>query len=48
MIREQVVFHPESSVSDAERLASIIRLRGGEEILEKLREASDLPKPQPE
>ena len=48
MIREHVVFHPETATTDAERLASIIRLRGGEEILEKLREISDLPKPQPE
>jgi hydroxymethylbilane synthase len=48
MIREQLVFHPETAQADAERLASIIRLRGGEDILEGLREASDLPKPQPE
>ncbi|MFL5561360.1 MAG: hydroxymethylbilane synthase [Gemmatimonadaceae bacterium] len=48
MIREQLVFHPATAAADAERLASIIRLRGGEEILEGLREASDLPKPQPE
>ncbi len=48
MIREQLVFHVETASTDAERLASIIRLRGGEEILEKLREATDLPKPQPE
>jgi hydroxymethylbilane synthase len=48
MIREHVVFHPETALTDAERLASIIRLRGGEDVLEGLREASDLPKPQPE
>jgi len=48
LIREQLVFHPETARVDAERLASIIRLRGGEEILEGLREANDLPKPQPE
>ena len=48
MIREHLVFHPDTATADAERLASIIRLRGGEEILEKLREATDLPKPQPE
>jgi hydroxymethylbilane synthase len=48
MIREQLVFHPETATTDAERLASIIRLRGGEEILEGLREENDLPKPQPE
>jgi len=48
MIREQLVFHPETATADAERLASIIRLRGGEDVLEGLREASDLPKPQPE
>jgi hydroxymethylbilane synthase len=48
MIREHVVFHPHTARVDAERLASIIRLRGGEEILEGLREANGLPKPQPE
>jgi len=48
MIREHVVFHPPTARVDAERLASIIRLRGGEEILEGLREANGLPKPQPE
>ena len=48
MIREQLIFHPETALADAERLASIIRLRGGEEILEKLRELDALPKPQPE
>jgi hydroxymethylbilane synthase len=48
MIRQQRVFHPETARVDAERLASIIRLRGGEDVLEGLREASDLPKPQPE
>ena len=48
MIREHVVFHPPTAQVDAERLASIIRLRGGEEILEGLREANGLPRPQPE
>ena len=48
MIREHLVFHPATAIADAERLASIIRLRGGEEILEGLREANGLPKPQPE
>jgi hydroxymethylbilane synthase len=48
MIREHLVFHPGTATADAERLASIIRLRGGEDVLEGLREASDLPKPQPE
>ena len=48
MIREHVTFHIATAIEDAERLASIIRLRGGEDILETLREASDLPKPQPE
>jgi hydroxymethylbilane synthase len=48
MIREQLVFHPGTATADAERLASIIRLRGGEEILEGLREMNELPKPQPE
>jgi hydroxymethylbilane synthase len=48
MIREHVVFHPDTATTDAERLASIIRLRGGEDVLEGLREISDLPKPQPE
>ena len=48
MIREHLVFHPTTATTDAERLASIIRLRGGEEILEGLREANNLPKPQPE
>jgi len=48
MIREHLVFHPATATADAERLASIIRLRGGEEILEVLREANGLPKPQPE
>ena len=48
IVREQLVFHPAAAREAAERLASIIRLRGGEEILEGLREENDLPKPQPE
>ena len=37
--------HPEAA---GERLAHMLRLRGGERIIEALREASDLPAPQPE
>jgi hypothetical protein len=36
---------PEGS---GERLAHMLRLRGGEAIIENLREASKLPAPQPE
>ncbi|NUS96845.1 MAG: hydroxymethylbilane synthase [Gemmatimonadaceae bacterium] len=48
VVREHLSFDPADAREAGERLASIIRLRGGEEILEGLREASDLPKPQPE
>ncbi|HEX8848222.1 MAG TPA: hydroxymethylbilane synthase [Gemmatimonadaceae bacterium] len=48
VVREHLGFEPKDAREAGERLASIIRLRGGEEILEGLREASDLPKPQPE
>ena len=48
VVREHLAFARGEAREAGERLASIIRLRGGEEILEGLREASDLPKPQPE
>ena len=48
VVREHLAFVRGEEREAGERLASIIRLRGGEEILEGLREASDLPKPQPE
>ena len=48
MIREQLVMHVQTAAEDGQRLAAIIRLRGGEDLLDALREASDLPKPQPE
>ncbi|HEX2778441.1 MAG TPA: hydroxymethylbilane synthase [Gemmatimonadaceae bacterium] len=48
VVREHLTFERDDAREAGERLASIMRLRGGEEILEGLREASDLPKPQPE
>lgn len=48
VVRAEHQMDPRAPEATAERLASIVRLRGGEEILEALREASDLPRPQPE
>jgi hydroxymethylbilane synthase len=48
VVRAEHQMDPRNPDETAERLASIVTLRGGEEILEQLREASDLPKPQPE
>ena len=48
VVRAEHQMDPRDPESTAERLASIVRLRGGEEIIDALREASDVPKPQPE
>ena len=48
VVRADHHMDPRTPEDTAERLASIVRLRGGEEILEQLREENELPKPQPE
>ena len=48
VVRAEHQLDPRAPEDTAHRLASIVRLRGGEEILEQLREANDLPRPQPE
>lgn len=48
VVRADHHMDPRAPEDTAERLASIVRLRGGEEILEQLREENELPKPQPE
>jgi hydroxymethylbilane synthase len=48
VVREEHALDPTAPEATGERLASIVRLRGGEAIIEGLREADRLPSPQPE
>jgi hydroxymethylbilane synthase len=48
VVRAEHAMDPASPEATGERLASIVRLRGGEAILEGLREEVKLPSPQPE
>ena len=48
VVRAEHALDPMSPEATGERLASIVRLRGGEAIIEGLREADKLPSPQPE
>lgn len=48
VVREEHMLDPNAPEATGERLASIVRLRGGEAIIEGLREADRLPSPQPE
>jgi hydroxymethylbilane synthase len=48
VVRAEHALDPAAPEATGERLASIVRLRGGEAIIEGLREADKLPSPQPE
>jgi hydroxymethylbilane synthase len=48
VVRAEHALDPRAPEATGERLASIVRLRGGEAIIEGLREADKLPSPQPE
>lgn len=48
VVRGEHRVDPEDPEAAGERLAHMLRLRGGEKIMEVLREASELPAPQPE
>lgn len=48
VVRGEHRVDPEDPEGSGERLAHMLRLRGGEAIIEELREASKLPPPQPE
>ena len=48
VVRAEHALDPNAPEATGERLASIVRLRGGEAIIEGLREADRLPSPQPE
>ena len=48
VVRAEHAMDPTDPEATGERLASIVRLRGGEAILEGLREMDKLPSPQPE
>lgn len=48
VVRAEHTLDPADPVGTGERLASILRLRGGEQIIESLRERTDVPHPQPD
>ena len=48
VVRAEHTLDPTDPTGTGERLASILRLRGGEEIIESLRERTDVPHPQPD
>ena len=48
IVRAEHTLDPDDPVGTGERLASILMLRGGEKIVEELRQRDYVPKPQPE